>query len=85
MDENLMPLAKFARQIRAPQWWLKQECDAGRLPHIKAGSSYLVNPAAVREKLAARAAEGDAISTAHARRDAGKIDARRSSGGRNDA
>lgn len=47
----------MARYLGVPVGWLKSEADAGRIPHLKAGRSYLFNPEAVEAVLAKRAAE----------------------------
>jgi excisionase family DNA binding protein len=52
----LMGLARMARRLGVTQRWLRDEADAGRVPHLRAGTRYLFAPAAVEAALAARAA-----------------------------
>ena len=54
---KLMPMAAFARQTGVPASWLKAEAEAGRIPHLRAGSRILVDPAAVERVLLDRANE----------------------------
>ncbi|MDP6558260.1 MAG: hypothetical protein QGG71_26590 [Pirellulaceae bacterium] len=46
----------LARNLRVTVGWLRDEADAGRLPHVKAGNRYLFNSEAVRRVLLERAA-----------------------------
>jgi len=55
--ESLLSLARMAHCLGVPQTWLRQEADAGRIPHLKAGSRYLFNPKAVEPLLIERAAK----------------------------
>jgi excisionase family DNA binding protein len=60
-----MGLARLARRLGVTQRWLRDEADAGRVPHLRAGSRYLFSPTAVEEVLADRAAgKGDTGDTA---------------------
>jgi hypothetical protein len=52
---ELAGLAAMARRLRVPAGWLKTEADAGRIPHLKAGSQRLFNVAEVERVLAERA------------------------------
>lgn len=54
-DAVLMTLTELARRLRVPVRWLRQEADAGRLPHLKAGSQRLFNWVEVERALALRA------------------------------
>jgi len=53
---QVLPANQMARYLGVPVSWLKSEADAGRVPHLKAGKSYLFNPEAVEAVLAKRAA-----------------------------
>lgn len=44
----------MARRVRLPAKWLRDEADAGRIPHLKAGRSYLFDPQAVERVIANR-------------------------------
>ena len=37
-----------------PVSWLRQECEAGRLPHVRAGKAFLFNPESMPDMLAAK-------------------------------
>lgn len=52
---QLLSLPAMARQLRVTQRWLRDEADAGRLPHIKAGKRYLFAADAVEAALLDRA------------------------------
>jgi hypothetical protein len=54
---KLIPIAAFARYVGVPVGWLKAEAEAGRIPHLQAGSRVLVNPEAVEHVLLQRADE----------------------------
>ena len=45
----------MARWLRVPVKWLREEAEAGRIPHVKAGRVLLFNPDAVESVLAERA------------------------------
>ncbi len=55
---ELTPLGPMARRLRVPVGWLRDECDADRVPHLKAGRAYLFDPAAVVKALLKRAGQG---------------------------
>ena len=55
-DEPLVTLQQLARSLRVSARWLREEADAGRLPHVKAGRQRLFNAKAVMRRLAERAA-----------------------------
>ncbi len=54
----LMPLGPAARLLSVPSTWLRAEADAGRLPHLRAGSKYLFDVDAVERLLLERARQG---------------------------
>ena len=45
----------MARILRVPVAWLRDEADAGRLPHVRAGRAYLFDPETVARLLLERA------------------------------
>lgn len=54
---QLCDLPTLARRLGVSQKWLRDECQAGRLPHLPAdGRRLLFNQSAVEAKLAERAA-----------------------------
>lgn len=55
-EAKLLPLGMMARVLRVPVAWLRGEADAGRVPCLKAGKSYLFVPEVVERELAKRAA-----------------------------
>lgn len=52
---RLLTLGPMARRLRVPVAWLRQECKAGRIPHVPAGKAFLFNPEAVEIALLQRA------------------------------
>jgi excisionase family DNA binding protein len=46
----------MARLLRVSVSWLRAEAEAGRVPSLRAGRTFLFNPEAVEKVLAARAA-----------------------------
>lgn len=56
LDETIWPLnlVAMARVLRVPATWLREEAEAGRIPHLKAGRSLLFDPAAVEVGLRKR-------------------------------
>lgn len=54
---QLVPLRRMARELDVPEKWLRQECAAGHIPSIRAGSKFLVNPGQVLAVLITRLAE----------------------------
>lgn len=40
-------LGAMARRLRVPATWLRAEADAGRIPHLRAGSALLFDPEVV--------------------------------------
>ena len=55
MAHELITINELARRLRVPAAWLRREADAGRLPHLAAGSQRLFNLEAVERVLAKRA------------------------------
>ena len=56
---RLANLAGIARTFSLPRDWFRQEANAGRIPCIRVGDSYLFNVDAVRTALAVRAAQSE--------------------------
>ena len=52
---KLLPIGPTARRFRVPVTWLREEANAGRVPHLKAGRSILFDPEAVEAVLLERA------------------------------
>lgn len=48
-DESKKPLylGAMARRLRVPATWLRTEAEAGRIPHLRAGSVLLFDPEVV--------------------------------------
>lgn len=59
MDTTLLHAPALARRIGVPAYWLRREADAGRLPHVRAGTRYLFDAALVERLLLERAASGE--------------------------
>ncbi len=57
-EVRLLNAAALARFLGTSTKWIKQEADAGRLPHVKADRQYLFDREAVESVLLKRAAEG---------------------------
>lgn len=53
--ESFIPLRRAASRLGVPIAWLKQEAEAGRLPHLKIGRRFVFNLAAVEVTLLERA------------------------------
>ena len=49
IEETKKPLylGAMARQLRVPATWLRAEAEAGRIPHLRAGSALLFDPEVV--------------------------------------
>jgi excisionase family DNA binding protein len=58
-NEELLSLPELAHALNLPEAWIKDEADAGRLPHLKIGKRYRFSRNAVIRTLAARAAAPD--------------------------
>jgi hypothetical protein len=56
-DERILPLRMMARRLGVTQRWLREQSNAGRIPHLRAGRRYLYAPDAVEAAVAAMAAE----------------------------
>lgn len=56
MQSPLLPLGATARRLHVPARWLRQEAEADRVPHLKAGNQYLFNVEAVERLLLERIA-----------------------------
>lgn len=52
---ELLPLGPMARFLGVKSAWLRGEAEAGRLPSVRAGDTFLFNPAAVERVLIERA------------------------------
>ena len=48
----------MARRLRVTQAWLRDEAEAGRVPHLKAGQRLLFDADAVERVLLDRATDG---------------------------
>lgn len=59
-DHSPLTLAEMARWLRVPQKWLRQEAEAGNIPHLRAGSRLLFDPEAVERVIRDRLREAEA-------------------------
>jgi len=57
-DKKLLPLPHAARRLRVPSKWLREEAEAGRIPHLKAGVRLLLHVPTVEKLLLRRATTG---------------------------
>ena len=62
----LTPLTATARLLHVPAAWLRSEADAGRVPHLRAGTAYLfdidlVETLLIERARAYRAADGKEV------------------------
>jgi hypothetical protein len=55
---QLVPLRHAARWLRVPFAWLRNEAEAGRVPCLRAGKTFLCDPQAVEAALLERARQG---------------------------
>ena len=55
MNEVLI-LLRMSRRAGVPVAWLREQADAGHIPHLKAGTRYLFNVVATFDALATLAA-----------------------------
>jgi hypothetical protein len=55
---KLVPLGQLARRLRVPVRWLREEAEADRIPHLKAGKALLFDHEAVERVLLDRARQG---------------------------
>lgn len=56
--ESIVPIGRMADLLGVRADWLKEQAQAGRIPHLKAGRVLLFNPEAVIPVLAEMAARG---------------------------
>ena len=56
---RLLPLGSMARLVRVSARWLRAEAEAGRIPHLKAGTVLLFNPEVVERLLIEWATKGE--------------------------
>lgn len=56
-EESPVTLRRASRKIGVSAAWLRRECIAGRLPHLKAGAAHLVDLPLIRKLLLERARE----------------------------
>ena len=49
--DQLLSLPRMARKVGVTQRWLKQESDAGRLPHVNAEGRYLYSCKAITKAI----------------------------------
>ena len=54
-DPKLYPIGLLARRLRVPVAWLREEANAGRIPHLRAGPRLLFDPEIVEHELLKRA------------------------------
>jgi hypothetical protein len=54
---ELLSLARAARRVGITARWLRDEAAAGRVPHLRAGTRYLFDLAALTQSLSDRAAQ----------------------------
>jgi hypothetical protein len=49
-----LTIGQTATRFRVPVVWLREEAEAGRIPHLKAGKVFLFDPQAVERELLRR-------------------------------
>jgi hypothetical protein len=54
-EPKLIPLGPMARRLHVPATWLRGEAEAGRIPHLKAGSRLLFDAQTIERLLLERA------------------------------
>ncbi len=54
-DPPLLILSAMARRLRVPTKWLREEAEAGRIPHLKADTALLFDRELVERLLLERA------------------------------
>lgn len=57
-NEPLLPIGQMARRLRVPVAWLRNEAEAGRIPHLQAGKALLFDASTVESILRKRATKG---------------------------
>lgn len=62
-----MPLGAMARRLRVPAKWLRDEAEAGRLPHLKAGNSLLFDAETVERLIINRLRDAAGKAVSHVR------------------
>ena len=55
MNGDLLTTSRMARRLGVRPAWLRAEAEAGRIPGVAAGDTYLFNPEAVERALLERA------------------------------
>lgn len=55
---KLLLVGPMARRLRVTVKWLRDEAEAGRIPHLKAGQRLLFDPETVERVLLERARQG---------------------------
>lgn len=61
-EQTLHPLGAAARALGVPQGWLRAEADAGRIPHLRAGSRLLFNVDLLKRALLERVRRDAAVA-----------------------
>ena len=56
---HYVSVREVAVEVGVPVAWLREQIDAGRVPHVRAGRLIRCNPIAVAEALDAMAAQGN--------------------------
>jgi hypothetical protein len=56
-SDRILPLRMMARRLGVTQKWLREQADAGVVPHLRAGNRYIFEPNATEESLAKEAAK----------------------------
>jgi len=59
IEPQLIDAGRLARRLRVPAGWLRAEAEEGRIPGVRAGSTWLFDARRVERILAERAARGD--------------------------
>ena len=55
LQPRLLSLSQMARRLRVPAQWLRDEANAGRVPHLKCAEQLLFSPRTVESVLVDRA------------------------------
>jgi hypothetical protein len=66
-EPKLLQTSAAARVLRVPAKWLRAEAEAGRIPHLRAGSVLLFDIATVERILVERAAQNESQEAANGR------------------
>jgi predicted DNA-binding transcriptional regulator AlpA len=66
-SQGLATLSEMADRLRVPRAWLRAEAEAGRLPHLRAGSRLLFDALEVERLVLARAKQGRKVPHASSR------------------